>query len=166
MKTWKRKGKKEDEHFQLLYYLSYMVKSGISGFPNPCTLQICKWFPTKIIIFEERLNFLHLIDLNNRLKHGFFMSIRRRKLVCSSKRIILVGNDLHICNAEGLGICLLKWLLPLDRSWFEDENNGIICHHWMKHYRVLGQNGAKSAIFIMTSFTYGCILLNLVFFVV
>ena len=27
--------KNEDEHFQLLYYFSYVIKSGIRGFPNP-----------------------------------------------------------------------------------------------------------------------------------
>ena len=27
--------KNEEENFQLLYYLSYMIKSGIGGFPNP-----------------------------------------------------------------------------------------------------------------------------------
>ena len=37
-----KKEEKEDEYFQLLYYLSYMVKSDIGGFPNPCVLQICK----------------------------------------------------------------------------------------------------------------------------
>ena len=42
LKTEKEKEKKEDENVQLLYYLSYMVKSDIDGFPNPCTLQICK----------------------------------------------------------------------------------------------------------------------------
>ena len=52
-KNEKEKEEKEDENFQLLYYLSNMVKSGIGGFPNHCTLQICKWFPTKISIFEE-----------------------------------------------------------------------------------------------------------------
>ena len=33
--------KNEDENFQLHYYLSYIVKSGIDGVPNHCTLQIC-----------------------------------------------------------------------------------------------------------------------------
>jgi hypothetical protein len=40
-----------------------MVKSGIGGFPNPCTLQICKRFPTKIIIFEDQTSFMRLIDM-------------------------------------------------------------------------------------------------------
>jgi len=31
----KKDEKNEDENFQLLYYLSYMIKSGIGGFPNP-----------------------------------------------------------------------------------------------------------------------------------
>ena len=65
-------GEKEDEkngyeNLQLLYYLCYMVKSGIGGFPNPWPLQICKSFPTKIIIFEEKSRFLCLIDFKNRL---------------------------------------------------------------------------------------------------
>ena len=62
--------------------------------------------------------------------------------------------------------CLLKWLLPFDRSWFEDENNGIVCQDCMNHSQVVGKNRAKSAIFIMTSFAFGCIFWNLVFFVV
>ena len=48
----KEKEENEDENFQLLYYLSYIVKSGIDGVPNPLPLQICRWFPTRIIIFE------------------------------------------------------------------------------------------------------------------
>ena len=32
---------------------------------------------------------------------------------------------------------LLKWVMPLNRSWFEDENNGIVCHDWMNHSRDL-----------------------------
>ena len=49
-KNEKEEEEKEDENFQLLYYLSYIVESGIDGIPNHCTLQVCKWFPTKIII--------------------------------------------------------------------------------------------------------------------
>ena len=71
-KNEKEKEEKEDENVQLLYYLSYMVKCGIGGFPNRCPLQICKWFPTKLIIFEERSSFVHLIELKNRLKTRFF----------------------------------------------------------------------------------------------
>ena len=36
-KNEKEKEEKEDDNFQLLYYLSYMIKSDINGFPNPCT---------------------------------------------------------------------------------------------------------------------------------
>ena len=92
------KEKKEDDNFQLLYYLSVIVKSGIGGFPNPCTLQICKRFPTKIIIFVEQTSFLRLIDMKKPCFWRFFKSIRCRKFDRSSKIIILVGNHLHICN--------------------------------------------------------------------
>ena len=63
LKKWKRKRRKGRWKFQLLYYLGYVVKGGIGGFPNPWPLQICKWFPTKIIISEDRSSYLHLIDL-------------------------------------------------------------------------------------------------------
>ena len=43
------------------------------------------------------------MDLENRLKRGFFMSIRRGKLVCSSEMIVLVGSRLRICDVQGLG---------------------------------------------------------------
>ena len=31
-----------DEGFRLLYYLSYVVRRGIGGFPNPCALRMCR----------------------------------------------------------------------------------------------------------------------------
>ena len=66
----KEKEENEDENFKLLYYLRYIVKSGIDGVPNPLPLQICRWFPTRIIIFEERQCFLQLIYLKNRRKQA------------------------------------------------------------------------------------------------
>ena len=71
-KTKKENEEKEDEDFQLLYYLSYIIKCGIYGFPNHCALQICNWFPNKLLSFEERSSFLHLIDLKNRIETRFF----------------------------------------------------------------------------------------------
>ena len=41
-KNEKEKEENEDENFQLLYSLSYIVKSGIYGVPNPLPLQICR----------------------------------------------------------------------------------------------------------------------------
>ena len=66
------KKKNENENFQLLQFNIFWVKKYIGGFPYPCTLQICKGFPTKIIIVEERSSFLHLIDVKNRPKTCFF----------------------------------------------------------------------------------------------
>jgi hypothetical protein len=45
LKKEKEKEEKEDENFQLLYYLSYMVKRDIGGYPNPCTLQNMQMIP-------------------------------------------------------------------------------------------------------------------------
>ena len=110
---WKNEEEKEEkevEDFQLLYYLSYMVKSDIGGFPNPCALQICKWFTTKIIIFEERSSFLRLIDMKKPCFRRFFKTIRCRKLDRSWKIMILVVNHLHICNVQWLGNPLIPLL--------------------------------------------------------
>ena len=100
---WRWRWKNEDETFQLFIIYIFIIKSDIDRFPNHCTLQICKWFPTKIIIFEEQASFLLLIDTKKRGFRRFLKSIRCRKLACSSKIIILVGNHLHICNVQGLG---------------------------------------------------------------
>ena len=62
-KNEKEKEEDEDENFKLLYYLRYFIKSGIDGVPNPLLLQICRRFPTRIIIFEERQCFLQLSGL-------------------------------------------------------------------------------------------------------
>ena len=101
-KNEKEKEEKEDENFQLLYYLSFMAKRGIGEFPNLWLLQICKWFPTKIIIFEEQTSFLPLIDMKNSVFRRLFKSIRCTKRYPSSKILILVVNHLHICNVQWL----------------------------------------------------------------
>ena len=72
--VWKnKKGKeeKEDEDFQLLHYLCYIAICGIDGFLNHCALQICKRFRNKLLSFEERWSFLHLVDLKHRLETRF-----------------------------------------------------------------------------------------------
>ena len=86
-----------------------MDKSGISGSPNqpkPWPLQIYKWFPINIIIFEKRSTFLRMICM----KKNVFLAVFRRLFVQvvyrifdrSSKIIMLMGNHLYICNDRGL----------------------------------------------------------------
>ena len=38
----KKEKEKEDDNFELLYYLRYFVKSGIDGVRKPLPLQICR----------------------------------------------------------------------------------------------------------------------------
>ena len=81
-RKWKRKGKKEDEHFQLLYYLRYIDKCDTDGFLNHRKLQICKRFPTKLFRFAEPTSFVDLIDLQNRLKTRFFFHVNQVQKSC------------------------------------------------------------------------------------
>ena len=102
---WRRKWKNEDENFQLLYYLFCMGKSCIGGFLIPWTLQICKWFPLKIFIFEQPLTFIRMTCrkvVKNRLKHALFLQSMRRKVNGCSKIINLRWNHLHIYNVQGM----------------------------------------------------------------
>jgi len=41
----KKDEKNEDENFQLLYYLSYMIKNGIGGFPQSLTITNMQMIP-------------------------------------------------------------------------------------------------------------------------
>ena len=66
------KEEKEDENFQLLYFLRYIVNCDIDGFLNHRKSQICQRLPTKIFSFQEPTSFVDLIDLQNRLKTRFF----------------------------------------------------------------------------------------------
>ena len=91
-KNEKEKEEKEDENLQLLYYLSYIVKSGINRVPNHWKLQICKWFPAAIISFEERSSFLHLIDLKNPLETPFF-HVNQAQESCSLFKTNCLGGE-------------------------------------------------------------------------
>ena len=66
-----------------------------------------------------------------RIFRRFSKKIRCRKLGCSSKIIILVGNHLHICNGQGLGN------LPILLLTTYNLNNKEVEHFYLNFFRSL-----------------------------